>query len=282
MTLSDNDATTVMALTLPEAWEEVPQDAWPHLVGPILSGDSALSRTLSLRTLLQANLRPLLEGHFMLLDPVHLKDLAECLGWMWSQNMTIPPFESFKHGGTEYFLPAKGLSNITLIEFAYVDLMYNLYVMNAQADDEQKAASFLQKLVCYLCRPIDPRIDADDPSTFKGDNREMFNTIICDRRLPAFETLPNEIILPVLLFFVGCKSQIHKDYEGTIFMPPAEDGSQVSGGRAMEPTEWLDICFHLSGGKFGTVEQTMQTNLHTILYYLSHQERQAIKKETSP
>ena len=42
----------------------------------------------------------------------------------------------------------------------------------------------------------------------------------------------------------------------------------------MRPTEWLDICFNIAGGKFGTFEETLYTNLWTVIYYLKLQASQ--------
>lgn len=268
------------AYRLPENWQEVSDygtGIWWKLTASLLVGKSPQAALWALRALLtmEDSEKVMPFEVFKQLDPVHVKLMSEMLGWMWTEGMTHQPFAAFWHEGVEYYLPDSGLGNVSLIEFAYLDTMYNLYVRMAQEEKPDQAELYLTKLCTYMCRPIDPDINPEDAKTYKGDQREMFNTIICDRRLPSFSRLPIEKKLPLLLFYVGCKREVHERAEGTVFSKMTdEEGNHINGsGRPMEPQEWIDIAFHLAGGKFGTLQETMYTNFFTVLHWLRVQEK---------
>lgn len=198
-----------------------------------------------------------------------LVEIANCLDWAWEPINATRPFRSFHHEGIDYHLPNDGLQYITLIEYAFADFAFNQYRAAREKDDEQGAKQWLLKMICYLCRPIDPRSNPSDAATWKGDGREMFNTAICETRLPSLDSLPMAYKLAILMFFSACKRDIHKRYKGSIFHDEKVNGIEISGVRKMQPHEWINLCFELAGGKFGTLHDTMYTQLSLILHELS-------------
>jgi hypothetical protein len=269
---------------LPERWEEVSEKAWPAVTLLFLLGDRPSVRLQVLGALLKTRRSTSIpEGHLRQLKGWQARQLAQLLDWMLKDRMESKPFNSFTIDGEKFYLPNDGLKNITLIEYAFLDLYYMVYVDAVEAGQHELAEQHLHKLIAYMCRPMRQGIDPDrpDPETWDGDVREKFNNSICDKRVEKMKGLSAAEKLPLLMFFTGCKAAIHRSYAGTVF-PQQEDekGNKVhTGATAMEPTAWLDMCFALAGGIFGTLEQTMYTNLFTVLRHLQLQELQSLNKK---
>jgi hypothetical protein len=269
---------------LPASWHEVSEQDWPTVSLLFLLGDTALVRMKVLRGLLRTKRGTLIsESSLRTLDAWQLREIASLLSWMLKDRMESRPFEYIIIQGERYFLPNDGLKNITLIEYAFLDLYYMVYVDAVEAGQHELAEQHLNRLLAYMCRPMRQGIDPDrpDPDTWDGDIREKFNNSICDRRIDKMQDITSAEKLAILMFFTGCKAAIHRSYAGTVF-PQQEDekGNKVhTGATAMEPTAWLDMCFALAGGIFGTLEQTMYTNLFTVLRHLQLQELQSLNKK---
>lgn len=271
------------AYSLADDWSEIERQDWAAIAIPFLQGDTPRTRTAALRRLLKRKGKVISPILFNKLNGDQLKQISVCIDWIWEKRLTTQPFAAVKvQDGQELLLPGDGLKSVTLIEYAFLDLYYNVYMQMIEAGNEEQAESYLHHLLCYMLRPQKEGLDIDkpDPDTWDGDPREKFNTDICERRIPLIKKLKPEVKLALLMFFVGCKAKIHEDFEGTVFINSVDkDGNTVhTGGRPMEPTEWLDMCFALSGGIFGTLEQTMYAPLFTVLRHLQLQELKPVKK----
>ena len=256
----------------PAKWEEIPQELWNDIAPWLMSKDTSYVRTMLVSFLLisKRNKIPIDSRKLKRLEPSQIMELHGLMNWIYETPITAPPFQKFYHGGEEYLLPNEMLKYISLIEYAYVDFCFNSYIDAAKSGNQELASENLDKVVCYLCRPEDPRLNTLDPNTFKGDRREQFNTAVCDLRLDKFKFVPIPVKLAVIMFFAGCKKRIHEDWKG-IWPQRTEEGSLPIGTREAMPHEWINLCFQLAGGKFGTLEQTMYTDLSLILFELSLQ-----------
>ena len=269
-------AKRIEAYELPAGWEEVPSHAWESLMPWLLSPDNGYNRTMILCQLLVSKRKGkrIDPRRLKSLDPVQVQRVADLLDWVYQDPVIAPPFEKIALEGVDYLLPNEMLSHISLIEYAYVDFCFNQYLEAAKSKEPEGAQEWLTKIVCYLCRPEAETLDRMNPATFKGDPREQFNTAVCDQRLPQFDSLPNTVKLAVLMFFAGCKKKIHELYQH-IWPKPTETGGLPIGAKSAKPQEWIDLCFHLAGGKFGTLSQTMYTDLSLVLHELSLQTEKA-------
>lgn len=258
---------TKIACSLPAGWHELTLKDYLKLYRYLLYMDRKPALLLpAVKVLLRrkgrfGKTKTIRRKLFNKLDPVQLLALCKELTWLFTYQRTEPMFTSFWMDNVEYHLPAERLKNISLIEYAFCDFCFNMYMRESKANNKKESKNWLTKLICYLCRPADSRIDSNDASTYKGDIREMFNTEICDRRLPQFETLAEHYVIGVLSFWTSCKRSIYELYKETVF---ADVGTGTNGG----PTEWLDLCFNKAGGKFGTLQQTKYTNLYEVLHEL--------------
>lgn len=249
-------------VSLPAAWHEVPAEKLPDLALLRLFREQLALRVSAAKQFIPARVQRKLCSY-------QVVDIAGLFSWVWSPITTARPFPYFTHEGVDYHLPTDSLTFIVAIEYAFVDYAFIHYQKAREAGDEEKARNWLNKFVVYFCRPIDPRIDPNDASTFKGDQREMFNTAICERRIDSISRLPASIKVMLLQYFSACKEKIHKLYKGSIFMDKEVNGVEISGVREMRPHEWIEMCYALAGGKFGDLQSTMYTHLTLILHELS-------------
>ena len=256
--------------SLPSSWAEVPKGRWQMIAPIMLLGEDDYSRTRLLRVLLFRKRKRFMPAKIWdLLDPLQVQDMLSLLDWVWKDPMVIRPFSWIRIHGKKHHLPMNDLQYITLIEYAYVDFCANIWKKASEENNEQQAREYLDKLVCYLCRPKNRKIPKYDASQFRGDIREQFNIPVCDERLPQFSRLPVETKLGVLIFFLACKRRIHERNVGTIFV----QGEDVNGARQMKPQEWIDICFAMAGSKFGDLQSTMYTHLGLITHELRLQKQ---------
>lgn len=260
---------------MPANWSGVEAWMWDAIAQALIMGKTPAGKVAMIQALLHNDDNVTIPAALLReLDLVEVDEIANLAAWPWEEAMETPPFSSFTHEGLEYLLPKPRMTNCVVIEYAMADTMYALAERAAKAGDEQQQAEYIAKLIAYICRPADPRIDPTDPMTYRNDLREKFNQPICDTRVEAIKRLPEQTKLGVVMYFVGCKRAIHESCKNVLFAEQPADGGQLSSGRPMRPTEWLDICFNIAGGKFGTFEETLYTNLWTVIYYLKLQASQ--------
>lgn len=268
--------------TIPASWSEIKKPVWKKLAPYIIAGEYFNKEVIALlmtRRKFGRNIPVSKEILDNLQPGILYKIYDECLDWLQSE-CTHPPFESWKIKGKRYYLPGAELKYLTLIEYAVLDLCYNVYQALWKQKYYDLAQDWLDKLVCYMARPLDKRIDHNDPNTFLGDRREKFNTIICDRRLPVFRKAPMTFKYGCLFYFLGCKKHIHEKYKGVIFQSPyTDEGKEIIGvsKKPPQPEEWIRIAFKLSGGKFGNLKETQYSNLYDVLEEIKIQQLENVK-----
>lgn len=265
--------------SLPASWKEIGKNEWVAIAPYLISGDIYnrdiiwnLLRTEKWGVRFRVPRKIVLE-----IPPEQMYDVYSCISWLLTDNCTDPPFEAWKLKGKWYYMPASRLQNISLIEYAFLDLCYNVYQALWKKQQYDTAQEWMIKLACYMARPIDPRVDQNDPETFQGDRREKFNTIITDRRMPLFREAPMEFVYGCAYFFLGCKRYIHQRYKNTIFYDTHDSmGNEVIGvsHKKPSPQEWIRIAFRLSGGKFGGLRDTQYSNLYDVLEEMNDQQLQ--------
>jgi len=260
---------------MPANWEGVDPWMWDAMAKALLLGNTPIGKVAMSAAMLHNDNRITIPAAVLSqLDPVEVAEIANLAAWPWEEPLQRPIFEAFTHEGVEYLLPKARMTNAVVIEYAMADTMYALAERAAKAGNTAAQEEYTCKLIAYISRPADPRIDPTDSTTYRNDLREKFNQPICDARVESLRRLPDSTKLGVQMFFVGCKRAIHESCKNVIFSEAAKEGEEVASGRAMRPTEWLDICFNIAGQKFGTFEQTLYTNLWTVIYYLKLQASQ--------
>ncbi len=206
---------------LPSSWAEMPMRLM-HICGFLMLLPADVKLVYRLLYLLV----PIREVKLM--TSGQLRELALTMMWIWEPVGTKQPMPSIEWEGMKLLLPNDELKHITLIEYAFADMAYMMYMKRRAAEDRAGAEEWLNRLLSYLLRPANPDANPDDAATWKGDAREMFNTDLCERRMPAVSRLPLGTKLLVLYHFAACKAAIHQRYKGRIFVEPDPGGMRCT------------------------------------------------------
>lgn len=205
--------------------------------------------------------------------------LYEILSWIFKPQ-TAPPFEFLRLRLRKYYLPGERLENISIVEYGFLDMA--LIVM--QKMEEQKRGDvfedYLNRLCAYMIRPKSKTLDLS-PENFSGDIREIFNTSIIENRLKRISKIKPIDKFLILRYFVGCKRYVQGRYPRLFPKPFTPEGKEIIGVIQKEesPLQWMEVIRKLSGGKFGTFEQTQRANLYAVLDELNDQVK--ISKQSS-
>lgn len=142
--------------------------------------------------------------------------------------------------------PADKLDNITLNELSYAIDYYNAY-------NKYKQEKYLNLLVCILYRQSAPGGDK------RGDIREPLNLNTADRYLKQVSKLPDSIKQAIYIFFNGCLSHWQNKY------PLVFNSGSPKSSSGNPDSSFIDLVLSMSGGKFGTFEQTKEQNASLVL-----------------
>ena len=263
---------------LPSSWEEMDKKTWTRIAPLVIAGKIYTKEMLALlMTRKIMGIKRLVSIKIIEnLTAGQQYELYNCIQWIKKDPCTHPPFKSWRIKRKRYFLPDFEFRYMTVIEYALLDLCYQVYQRLWERNEFDLADQWRDKLVSYMARPRDSKINPNDPETFLGERRERMNTLICDRRIPIFRKAPTAFKYGCLLYFVGCKRFIHEKYRNTIFFDThTDDGQEIMNVAKKEPNpkEWIEIVMRLSGGKFGDLKETQYTNLYDILEELKIQQK---------
>ena len=262
---------------MPSNWEEISWKEWKEIANLIFEGN-IFSRKVVASLLNKQTFwghKPIGEKIVNQIPSEGIYPLYDALDWMHLDNCIYPPFEFIKVGRKKFYLPAARLENASIVEFALLDMAWELSRFYEQKKQADKADYWLTRLCTYMCRPIDKRINHQDPETFMGDRREKVNTAIIDRRIPLFERMDPRYRFGCIFFFLGCKKYIHDKYKGTLWFDTHDsDGNEIIGVQKddkPQPMRWMNIIRKLAGGKFGNLRETQFANLYDVLNELRDQ-----------
>ena len=118
----------------------------------------------------------------------------------------------------------------------------------------------------------------------EGDIREHFSTSRTIQRAKSFKTLDTRIRSTILIYFLGSKKFIHKQYE-ILFKQDRDEKKETTierndvkqrmktFGKKKIPApnfNWLGVVYELSEtGAFGDFDRVKHMFLHTCCYYLA-------------
>lgn len=153
--------------------------------------------------------------------------------------------------------PAGHLRNQTFGEFIFADTYFLRY--HATRD-----AAVLDKLVATLYRPAGWRWGA--LAAREGDRRQAFSEHRIERHAARLRHLPLPTKLAVLLWFAACRQQLQAEF-ADVFAPAPVGGTAGA--------DWGGVLRKLSGGAFGTVQQTAAQPVRLVLAEFQDQVRAA-------
>jgi len=161
------------------------------------------------------------------------------LGRRWRRQSTW-------HGPREY------LRNLLFGEFMFADTFFVLYSQHHQVEH-------LDKFLTVLYRPAQPELDVNHPD-WKGDVRVRFNEHQLDARTPRVARVPAIEKLAVLTWYRGCRAQLAQEFPDVFTA-----AESIQEEEAQQAPDWSRVLRKLSGGAFGTLQQTAEQPLHLIL-----------------
>lgn len=250
--------------SVPSSWSEINHVQLAKVAHLIFgSPDTLLSR----QGLAVLALIPGLKKVWKRLTDEQVWDLLHLTDWMFEDISGRSIIREFQHNKITYHLPEDNLRKESIIAYYFADTYFSNYL-------ESKKPDFLDKVIACIARQEG---SAKYPALqeTEGDIREHFSTSRTTARAIDFGTLDAGIKTAILLFFMGSKKYIHKQYEILFTRHEADEikSTKPSFGKKIIPKPdygWLGVIYDLAEQKtFGSFDQVKHQFLHTCCYYLT-------------
>jgi hypothetical protein len=183
---------------------------------------------------------------FFLLSYAPMREIKPSFDFIYQAN-TLTRFPSIKPlNGNQYYSPLPQISNLTIGEMAVAD---DLHIKFRNTGDTS-ILPYLAATLYVMQQQPRPPYDKNDLS-FKA---------------PDFEKLSLGELLVIEMAFAGCKEYIAKKFP-TVFPAKANDVNKANQAppKKANSSQFPKLILELSGGKFGTHEQTSRTNCYVFL-----------------
>lgn len=174
------------------------------------------------------------------LKEVSLSMLKTHYNWFYGSLELTVFIPTLKATSQVWNAPADRLTNISIDEFSHAEDLYLGW--NASKDFE-----YLRYLAAVLYREND-----DNGKRVKFDKTEL------DKRAKQIEKTNQKTLLAILLTYQGSRGYLFAQYP-TVF--PKRKGT----AKAPKTSGFGKLVLHFSGGKFGTYNETKNTNVYTFL-----------------
>jgi hypothetical protein len=243
-------------------WSEIEPDLLLRLAPLLFTGERAEAQA-QLVTLI-CDVPPILLAS---LEDWQYAQLYPLTDWLWDTPLTTPIIPQFEHAGQTWYLPAAELldPNFAYIEWSHLDtFLSNFFSGDLDA---------LPQICATLARPADPNRQSSIVI------RKSFDAQQLDKDAATLRSLSHPLTCSLLLLASGCSRHIRDQY--AILWEPDEDtndtASDYSFASQTGDTDfgWTGAAFSIAESRaFGTFNQVMYTDAHTILYYLSWKKQQ--------
>jgi hypothetical protein len=248
---------------MPNAWNELtplqliaiapvilstvrPEDATPYIINSLLGWNRDIKKVIR-RT----------KDVSVLFTDIRNK-LYPLVDWIFKSNnltknilpvINIPA--GFKYlSADKLYGPADSFNNLTIGEFDDAEYWFDLYHTGGMQDMHA-----LDMMIAILYRAPMPKYKPE-----MGDIRQPYNIHLNELRAAQLAKVSVGIKKAILLWYMGCRSEIVESYP---FLFKKSDKGGAAGLKG-----WTPIIYDLAGGKFGTLNETANTPLKTILYEL--------------
>jgi hypothetical protein len=242
-------------IALPSSWQEMTEQHLQRVAHVLtLPWDAKLQYTLI--RLLTPDVKP--ETWVKLSDEQILFILP--LTDFMREPVKLKSTRLFRMGFRWFWLPNR--EEAKLVDWAFAENLLKAFT----ATGEEK---YLNLLVAAICRPkkwwilFFPFLKSFNLK-WNGDPREKFHSAIMHLRAEKMNAVPMHKRLMVFWWVVQLRWEVYRENRGLF------SGSGKSSG------DWIDAGMEIAKtGIFGGFEDTMQTNLNTILKYLNHEKSKA-------
>ncbi|WP_028890878.1 hypothetical protein [Tenacibaculum sp. 47A_GOM-205m] len=171
----------------------------------------------------------------------HFEELKKHYSWLYNDLQLTTFIPKLKK---EYLAPADRLTNFTVEEFSHTEDLFLTW-------HKTKDFEALHYLAAVLYRE-----NNDLGKRVEFDKTEL------DKRAANFSKLPKSTLLAIALSYQGCKLYITRKFP-LIF--PAAPKKQNKKNKLPNSSGFGKLILHFSGQKFGTHNETKNTNLYTFL-----------------
>lgn len=272
---------TTQTIYLPQSWAEVKYESMyqiaPQLLAASLRHFEASKIIVS--ACVQNQIKDIdFDDAKLEMEESIVANLIVDLEWMFDTPFGHTPFKSFKHQGTEYFMPASLFGNCVLGELMHVDFYLNKFAKTQNQDN-------LIKLLAVLARPA--REEGDPERERDVRVKLMPETIF--KRAEAFKGVEQGFVYANYQFVTGTLNYLNDKYK--IFEEEETDkdkknkvtqGPDFSGfkKKAGAKRRWKSVIHRLARHNKVSYWEWYYEKLYTALDYIDEElvEHELIKE----
>jgi hypothetical protein len=250
-------------MQLPENWNEVPADVFPHLASLYMATDKQMSvYDKAVRAFVSLTWK-----HWKVIEKLtdtELFDLLPLVDWVFNRlDLVKNHLPEIEIGDQVFIGPSDEMENLRFGEWCAASFY-------AGEIPEDETLESLQQLAACLYRPAgDGPEYTPDHARYRGDRREKFNDQLLPSRAKLMAKLERPVLQGIYVWFASCRYQIFNGYPNLNDESVNKETTDESG--------WLGVYDDLRGDpKFAPAENLEEQFLHTILDSL---QRNKIKME---
>lgn len=180
------------------------------------------------------------------LKQTKLQNIKEYYQWFYTANTLTRFIPQLKIKKQRLFAPANRINNITIDEFAHAD---DLYIGWHNTRDFE----YLQYLAAILYRENTP-----------NGKRVPFCKTELEQRAKALRKVPKSTLLAIVLSYEGSRNYLVAQFP-LVFPKSKTEEKPTKTPKKAKPSNFGKIVLHLSGQKFGTYNETKNTNVYVFL-----------------
>ncbi|TGE26899.1 hypothetical protein [Hymenobacter metallicola] len=234
---------------VPTTWNELTRPQLLAVVRILYGPEGQLPRPLCLLSVLSGvSLAQLLQ-----LPAVQCVQLYSVTDFVFDEEqwLTQQLLPVLKVGVNKYAGPRSVLGNVLFGEFIFADTYFRAWATG-------RSAQALHLFLATLYRPVVPGLSPSDPR-WQGDQRQPFNEHRLEYFAAKLQHLPDDQKLAITTWYRGCRAQLEQEFPEVFDVQQQEAGARQDGG------DWGRVLRKLSGGAFGTLEQTARQHVRTLL-----------------
>lgn len=274
----NNVTINKQSFSIPSSWNEITHDQLVRVAPLIFGAESTLFFRQGLAIIA---LIPTLKKVWAKLTEGQAWDLLSLVDWIFADISGKSIVRHFTHNNVVYHLPEDNLRKESIIAFSFADNYFQQFISSQDP-------AWLDKVIACIARQKGSK-EYPALQEAEGDIREHFSTSRTTDRANEFKTFDPAIKNSILLFFMGSKRFIHKQYE-ILFTRPDENDKSPEAGRASFGKKkipkpdygWIGIIYDLAEQKtFGPFDQVKHQFLHTCCYYLAKKKYEQEEQTTN-
>lgn len=227
------------AAQIPQSWGEVPAQHLSRLLhAAYAAADPVGARLKAIRKMSGWPMRLLWQ-----IDPLDLYFIQDTLQWIEHPTHEMP-FPFLTIGSLKYYLPGDGFEEATCLQWALADEYFHAMEKDANAVMNLAAVIITHEVT-----------DRKDVAAMAAAMRDTDATYLA----------------ALVSYFAGVKTYVHKMY-GSYLFKQADEDDQPRGPQF----GWWGVFLSVAeSGTFGTYDQVLQTNFHTLCVYLVQKQQEA-------